>query len=101
MLRNKPAKCGIGLLLLFCILFFAACASVSELPPVIDHSKSGIKAGKTYRIVRPGDTLYSIAWQNGVDYRVLAKRNGIGSPYLIKPGQKIILLPTTRGRHSL
>ncbi len=100
MLRNKPAKCSIGLFLLFCILFFAACTSVSELPPVIDHSKSGIKAGKTYRIVRPGDTLYSIAWQNGVDYRVLAKRNGIGPPYLIKPGQKVVLLPTTRGRHS-
>lgn len=100
MLKTKPAKCSIGLLLLFCILFFTACASISELPPVIDHSRSGIKAGKTYKIVKPGDTLYSIAWQNGVDYRVLARRNGIASPYLIKPGQKIILLATTRQRRS-
>lgn len=100
MLKNKPAKCSIGLLLLFCILFFTACASVNDLPPVIDHSRSGIKAGKTYKIVKSGDTLYSIAWQNGVDFRVLAKRNGIGAPYLIKPGQRIILLPTTRERRS-
>lgn len=100
MLKTNLAKCSIGLLLLFCILFFAACASVSDLPPVIDHSRSGIKVGKTYRIVKPGDTLYSIAWQNSVDYRVLARRNGIGSPYVIKPGQKIILLPTTRERRS-
>ena len=31
------------------------------------------------------------AWRYGVDYKVLAKRNGIPSGYIIHPGQKIYL----------
>lgn len=39
--------------------------------------------------VRRGDTLYSIAWGLGVDYRSLAKWNAISAPYTIYPGQKL------------
>lgn len=46
----------------------------------------------TYR-VKSGDTLYSIAFESGVDYRELAAWNGIGPPYLIRPGQKLRLTP--------
>ena len=38
-----------------------------------------------------GDTLYSIAWDSGRDYRDLAKWNRIPPPYLIKPGQQLRL----------
>jgi lipoprotein NlpD len=41
--------------------------------------------------VRAGETLYSIAWEAGHDYRQVAAWNGIDAPYLIKPGQKIRL----------
>ena len=41
--------------------------------------------------VERGDTLYSIAWQAGLDYREVARRNGIRSPYVIKPGQQLRL----------
>lgn len=41
---------------------------------------------KTYTVQR-GDTLYSIAWRYGLDYRELARMNSIGSNYLIHPGQ--------------
>jgi lipoprotein NlpD len=44
--------------------------------------------------VRPGDTLYSIAWESGRDYRELAAWNDIDPPYLIKPGQVIRLYPS-------
>lgn len=44
--------------------------------------------------VRAGETLYSIAWQYNLDYRYLARLNGINRSYLIYPGQKIILKPT-------
>ena len=44
----------------------------------------------TYQ-VQPGDTLYSIAWRFGLDYHDLARWNGIGSDYLIKPGQTLRL----------
>jgi lipoprotein NlpD len=41
--------------------------------------------------VQRGDTLYSIAFRYGVDFRVLAAANGIAPPYTIYPGQKIDL----------
>jgi len=48
------------------------------------------------RTVAAGDTLYSIAWESGNDYRDLATWNDIPRPYLIKPGQKIRLSPPTQ-----
>ena len=42
-------------------------------------------------VVRKGDTLYSIAWNYGYDYRDVASWNSIQSPYVIYPGQKISL----------
>jgi lipoprotein NlpD len=41
--------------------------------------------------VREGDTLYSIAFRYGVDYRDLARRNGIGTDFVIYPGQRLRL----------
>ena len=43
-----------------------------------------------YRVVR-GDTLYSIAFKHGLDYRDLATWNGIASPYRILVGQELRL----------
>jgi lipoprotein NlpD len=41
--------------------------------------------------VKAGDTLYSIAWRNGVDYRELARINRIGKDFAIRPGQVLNL----------
>ena len=41
--------------------------------------------------VKSGDTLFSIAFSYGLDYRKVARINGIGSPYTIYPNQKIRL----------
>ncbi len=43
--------------------------------------------------VKPGETLYAIGWRYGVDYRDLARWNGIDSPYLIRPGQVLRVAP--------
>lgn len=40
-------------------------------------------------IVQRGDTLYSIAFRFGQDYRQLAASNGIPPPYTIYPGQQL------------
>ncbi|NUT83986.1 peptidoglycan DD-metalloendopeptidase family protein [Pseudomonas brassicacearum] len=40
-------------------------------------------------VVRRGDTLYSIAFRYGWDYKALAARNNIPAPYTIHPGQTI------------
>lgn len=43
--------------------------------------------------VQAGDTLYSIAYRNQLDYRDLASWNGIGSDYRIYPGRVLRLRP--------
>ncbi|MEX3775825.1 peptidoglycan DD-metalloendopeptidase family protein [Pseudomonas sp. MYb118] len=40
-------------------------------------------------VVRPKDTLFSIAFRYGWDYKALAARNNIPAPYTIHPGQTI------------
>ena len=62
-------------------------APVSEQSTVLRHPESG------YREVQVGDTLYSIAWESGRDFRDLARWNRIAPPYVIKPGQKLRLFP--------
>lgn len=42
-------------------------------------------------VVREGETLYSIAWRYGRDYRELGNANGINAPYNIRPGQVLRL----------
>ena len=49
--------------------------------------------GGSYRVMK-GDTLYSIAFRNKVDFRDLASWNGIASPYTIWPGQDLRLSPS-------
>lgn len=88
-------------------LLAAGCASTGPAP--VDDLGSGQRrsvpeksarvpasppkaAGARYRVER-GDTLYSIAFRHGVDYRDLAAWNGITAPYTILPGQE---LRTTR-----
>jgi lipoprotein NlpD len=49
--------------------------------------------GGSYQVAK-GDTLYSIAFRNGVDFRDLAQWNGIAVPYTIWPGQRLTLSPS-------
>ena len=53
-------------------------------------SKSAKPFDGTY-IVKSGDTLYSIAWRYGYDFKDVAAWNAIDEPYIIYPGQKIDL----------
>jgi lipoprotein NlpD len=46
--------------------------------------------------VKPGDTLYSIAWRFGYDYREVAAWNRIRPPYRIHPGQELLILTPDR-----
>jgi len=53
--------------------------------------------GEIYR-VQAGDTLYSIAWRLGVDFRQLVEWNGITDPHHIVVGQVLRVQPTTKPR---
>lgn len=48
-------------------------------------------AGPSSYLVRRGDTLYSIAWQQGMDVQPLARLNKIRPPYTIYVGQRLRL----------
>lgn len=87
--------------LLFCLLL-SAC-TFQELAPV--ESRAGSAAGRsqdsngTYR-VRPGDTLFGIAFSYGLDQRSLAAWNNISEPYTIYPDQVLRLSGTSQGSSS-
>lgn len=73
-------------------LWLAGCTA-QTLAPVVDvaaQGRGGPATPDTY-VVRPKDTLYSIAYRHELDHRALARANGIEPPYLIKPGQRIRL----------
>jgi lipoprotein NlpD len=48
-------------------------------------------AGGTKYTVQKGDTLYSIAFRYGLDFRTLAALNGVREPYTIFPGQVLVI----------
>jgi len=52
------------------------------------------------RIVKQGDSLYTIAWEFGLDYREVALWNRLSPPYRVAPGQKIRLGPAKGSEQS-
>jgi lipoprotein NlpD len=49
--------------------------------------------GHVYHVVEPGESLYSIGWAYGYDYRQVAKWNRLTSPYSLNPGQRLRVAP--------
>lgn len=78
------------------VLLLVACSP--SRAPVVDYSREsrdidtrGARVTDGVHEVRDGETLYSIAWRYGWDFRELARANDIDPPYTIYPGQKIHL----------
>jgi len=101
-------KQGNTCILLIATALLAGCASSGQRAPVVDRSApppqtvvaveetpKKIPREKDWRpethTVQKGDTLFSIAFNYGLDYRELAELNGIHDPNLIQIGQKIRL----------
>jgi len=95
--------------LLVMAVLLAGCSSGGHRAPIIEHGEVVKKSAKspdvtqkitpekdwrpqTY-IVQKGDTLYSIAFNYGLDHRELAELNNIQDPNMIQIGQQIRLLP--------
>lgn len=76
-------RCARLLAVALCAVGMSGC--ISEPPRSAGRSSAG-----TYT-VKSGDTLYSIAFRYGMDYRDLARLNGIGRDYAIAPGQVLRL----------
>lgn len=75
-------------LALLTVIFFAACSSV---PAPVDHRNQPPSRKISTHVVGKGETLFSIAWGYGLDYRGLARANNIDSTYTIRPGQVLRL----------
>ena len=70
-------------------LALGACSSRPPAPVVARHQPPSIKINT--HVVAKGETLYSIAWAYGLDYRALARANGIDKSYTIHSGQVLRL----------
>jgi lipoprotein NlpD len=87
-----------SVLLLLACLVLAGCLSrpravvVRTTEPAVSRSVRAdpSRPGREYLVTR-GDTLFGIAFRHGVDFRDLARWNGIVSPYTIYPGQRLRL----------
>jgi len=82
------------------VILMTGCARtvVVQQPPGGQAVVRPVQAGNapgTYTVVK-GDTLYSIAFRNGTDFRAVAQLNGIAQPYTIWPGQ-VLKLPGHTG----
>ena len=75
---------------LFALVLVSACAG-NPAAPIEDRSRPGTARGAQSYTVRRGDTLFSIAFRYGLDYRRLAAANAIARPYTIFPGQRLML----------
>ncbi len=99
MMSRRMTRSQHALALIAAMLWLAGCTSsvVRETSPVpssaaAQRMASKPKYGATVRVGR-GDTLYGLAFRNGIDFRDLAVWNNIGAPYTIYPGQNLRLYP--------
>jgi lipoprotein NlpD len=97
-----------GLLLALSLSALAGCGSVPVSAPVSDirpppaPAQAAVPAaaaapapsvGPGQYMVKRGDTLYSIALENGADYRDVARWNGLDDPTKISVGQVLRVAP--------
>lgn len=67
----------------------AGCVSDSYAPVV--RLGVGPKQAPSVYIVKPGDTLYAIAWTYGIDDTEIVKVNHMGPPFQVWVGQRLLL----------
>src|SRR3990167_5495863 len=75
--------------IVFCSVFLlSGCADNDTVAPVVNgwYQKN---AASNYYVVRSGDTIYSIAFAFGLDYRALAVANNMYPPYPLRTGQRL------------
>ena len=80
------ANCYGYILIIGCFVGAHGC-STPAMVPIADLTNEA--SNSSVRIVQPGETLYVLAWEAGIDYRVIARANALKRPYQVVPGQRI------------
>lgn len=87
----------LGLLL---VLLLTGCLGACVIVADPEGSAPYQAARPTHYTVLPGDTLYAIAFRLKIDWRDLARWNGLDNPSLIHPGQRLELQAPATGKKS-
>jgi lipoprotein NlpD len=74
-------------------------AASGKRAPIVEYGAGPVPSAaekpaetSTIYVVQAGDTLYSIAFLNGLDYLEVAQQNGLKDPTAIQVGQKLRLI---------
>lgn len=73
-------------------LLLASCAA-QRAPVVTVNQAPVVQPSQRVHVVVRGDTLYAIAWRYETTVDKLAQLNGLGPPYLIHVGNRLVLDP--------
>jgi len=84
-----PKPGGMWCFLVFFLMSGCTSKSSNNIPVVRLPTQVKYSLDPHYYFVQPGDTLYSIAWRQNLDYRFLAIKNHIREPYIIHVGEKL------------
>lgn len=100
-LQNKFIQKSVLLSPLILLLFLSGCSSSNDhYAPVTDGWQDTVNATQNYK-VQPDETLYSIAWRFGLDYRELAANNNLTPPYHLRAGQIISVSPENNHENAV
>lgn len=73
------------------------CFDTTHPAPVVNAWHQSRASSSDY-VAREGDTIYSVAWSFGLDYRVLAKANHLLPPYRLSAGQRLVMTTAPAGK---
>jgi lipoprotein NlpD len=77
-------------LIILPILCLVACTGGGSYAPVSERKIPSSLVPKAHSVVR-GETLFSIAWLYNMDFKRLGTANKLAPPYVIYPGQRLLL----------
>lgn len=78
---------------LLILFFLSVMGGCTGKPVLVGDRGSSLAWHPRFHTAQHGDTLYSIAWKYGQDFRRVAEWNRIPPPYVIRPGQRIRIAP--------
>ncbi len=86
-----------SLALIACAALLAGCVSQAPAPVI---NKSPNRKIPVERVVKPGESIYAISWQYGIDFLDIAKWNSIQPPYQLQSGRRLVLRPGSKASAS-